>query len=1026
MMTWARMMGWVSLAVSDFRSVTDAELRSACEAAERNYRMACSGGDEQTTVEAALDYIHAAYLVPGTGMELLAPFTHVVRVMDSQPSWWSREFTDPVLWAYKWVVRSALSTPDVALTDIGRLIDGMERRYQEHGQSLRPVVKMRMVFAEECYGSGAAAEFFGRWQAMDTTRYCDCPECEPTLLLGWYARTGQQDVAASLALDVMSGHIEAQCMDQPQEFYACAIEPLLVQGHVREASWVQRMSFRLDQHRPSRFNLLTHAQVLARTGNFDDALAFLGQAGQKPASSPRGEAFGLAMAACALKFGPEGAPEREYWPGFVGSPRSVSGELFEAALHLGERFDARNGSTTFTDELRWVLARESLAALDEVSSPVTGQSGFAQLDADLVEADAAGTPSARSSAASDTRRSSKVAADRSFALSSVSNRAAAPEVFDALAVSDVGASCTDPGALLTQLRESVTGGSAWLASYRMAKQWLEHAQEDFAEDLPAGLAPSSAEGESTDVFDYVDGREPVSESRAISYSREGAYLDCFAFFFDRDPDIAGRAEETAVELDIPAVLAASEIIRFCGLKTPTPELLSRIADRVSDVDLLADKELSPMVLALLYRRLHQWGLEEVPEELVLSVGEELGATARGRCSRLLITLETDLSQASDLYTQLEVEARSTGHSADILYQFCTTAAIGAWASQDSLATLDWLKRAHGLLRQATVVEFVQHNVELQVRASEMWPSAADALADYVVSACRHGALLSPKFVLPLVGRAAGTLHAAGRNLDLVELGEAAVATVDYQTEDDTFMEKRVRDEFLLQVHEQIVAAAHSLHEYRTALHHAERACASDSKDPFVWLIYSLEASDNDNSIELARRLTRACELCWEARDAVSAVEHLPGLVVAVHAADGSGPAEAVAQEWQDRIESIAEHLDSQLKSLADVRVSTAWATLKDAQKAHSEAIGWRNKAVQAAEVSGQPGEMVASLSLLASSYCAAERFADAESVLEKLGERFPDSPTTPELRMAVSQLAHYLSSSGRGAQADVLMDRYGL
>lgn len=966
---------------------TQAELRAASAEAERAYREACADGDEQTVAETGLEYIHACYVVHDSGTELLAPFTRVVRIMDTAPPWWSNEHTSAVLWAYKWVVRALMSDPDVSLDGVEKLLAGMERRYVEHGRSLRPVVKMQMILARESRGLEPAADLFDQWRGMDRTELCDCEECEPTLLVRWYFDTGRLDEAVSLALEVMNRHGESQCMDQPQEFYAEALEPLLVAGRDAEASWVQRMGHRLDRRQPSRSNFLTHGQVLARSGNSADALTLLRLAATEPSLSPRSQASDLAVAANILRWQDAAGPVDEYWPGLVGQPHAVSDQLVDKALAIASRFDERNGSSTASDRINEIVARGELPKLS-FSSVAAPPVSFDFESLSVVDSDTAATETKDLGVSGDGGVPDSFSDDSM--VSSLRSSGVPRQLNVDLAFAGRGYDVVDAGSAWSDLRQSMFEDGSCLRTNTIAAGWIEFSDAEASKD------------------------QVCTES--------GALLDCLAFFPGPEDTpspstrFLERAEATAKKLELTAVLRFVELMQLCLVDKPDETQQRRVYELASDADLADCQELASVGLGFAYRRAQSWSRGELGADLMLAFEEALSRSATGQVGYLQVQLELRLDDAEEIFEQFQTVVEDAGHRAERLFKFCTMVALGHWTRKEYGQMQPWVARSTQYLSSISVPGMLLPAMELQFRLYDASESRQDGAADFLINACRHLAVISPEALRFAVSGVAICLRNSGFYLDLVELGEAALAVSGGDSQEERDQVTMLRGEVGL--------ACAELGEMSTAVGYAKLACEAGIEHPQVWSLYALEFWRSDDSVGLVRVLSRCAELFWEHEAYLPALDHTTDLAVAIVNADGVVRAETVTDDWEARVEALPAELDSQVLSLAESRIAMMRTAAYLAAENFEEALRCAELYSVKASVCGHAEELVAADLFEAESLWGLDQRALAEEKLQALFDKFPEGPRTEYFDRAVSMLMHILSSTGRVGEAEEFGERF--
>lgn len=966
--------------MSEVQSVpSQAEFRARASEAERNYHAACADGDLEAITEAAFDYTEALYYVVDAGLESMAPFTKLVRIMDSAPAWWHEWHTHSVLWRYKWVVQAAQKDPRIPLATIEELLAGMERRYLQHGASLRPVLKCRAESLLMGCGSDSADPVFEQWQSLERSELCDCVDCEPQALLTWHVLTGKHSEASSLMRSAMERHGEISCFDQPQDFYAIGVEPLMLTEDVETASWVQRMGHRLDVRQPTRHNFLRHGHVLARSGAGDAALAMLSLAADHADRNPLEEAENLARAAGILGC-VDGDTVGEFWPGFVGTAGVVSESLAERGLEIAAAFDERNGNAVVSGRIQEMISASELVALPNVRvlSPAKMSAVLAAREADPGEQAELG----------DT-------GDHHGALSSgqVSAR-----VREAVSFSRVGYSVVDAETTLADFRADLDKHDSVLTSLTILGAWSRFVEED---DRGATEADTAA----------------------------GARLTCLLYRLSAevqphvDLPALDRVADTAERLHLGAVSRFVQVSRLVdsAMSQDPPRFddaaLASLLEAAQDSTFVGDIELAPIALGPVYGLVSQGPDGEARTALDGALVEALSTTGRGKWSLAAAHRDHPVASFQQRFEDASPLLAGTVYSDDVAFAYCLDSFASAWLVEDMDAVRLWMGRAFELVGAVSSVRLLDWAFGLAVRFDSAIGERRETTASFLVAVARQIAVVKPRILIVFIGGLARVLIAVDRYLDLLELAELALAEVRDVGDGER--------ELKIDAYGAAALSCRALREVDTAIRYAELACELDSEDPRLWLLYSWKFRDEDDSLGQAKALRRAAGLFWADEAVVHACSCVGQLVDAVHEADGFDAADAVIDEWTAQLESLAPGLDAREAAIGRCLLLVARSSLAfDDDRYDASLVAARALLAEAEGIDLVP-EITRGYWFICRSLWLADRTDEAVATLVELFGRFPESPQDEDFDSCVSLYMRYLMSEGRTREAEELTARYG-
>ncbi|HEY4220027.1 MAG TPA: hypothetical protein VGO62_01765, partial [Myxococcota bacterium] len=134
---------------------------------EEAVRLADSENDDKLSYDARMRLLPAAVFSGDTDKMLIA-FAWCVAHYEANPGKYS-EFN--ILWYSKWAALEAPRLPSVPRARIGQILDDTERRYRDHGVSLRPVFQQRHYAAIELGDLDDAARNYEKWWAEQRDSY---------------------------------------------------------------------------------------------------------------------------------------------------------------------------------------------------------------------------------------------------------------------------------------------------------------------------------------------------------------------------------------------------------------------------------------------------------------------------------------------------------------------------------------------------------------------------------------------------------------------------------------------------------------------------------------------------------------------------------------------------------------------------------------------------------------------------------------------------------------------------------------
>ncbi|MFE4262970.1 tetratricopeptide repeat protein [Streptomyces sp. NPDC056883] len=349
-----------------------AENRQAPGGAARNaHAEALSAAAEATgdrpLFRAALDNLINAYLYSSESPKMLVPFARLLQEYDKDPGAFDEWDAHSLFWQFKWIASAIGHSPEIPLESATGWLDEMERRYRIAGYSERPVREAELWLADATADDERAGRAYARWQAADRDDMSDCHACELNSQGHYAMLRGDDAEALEVWRPVLSG--EQTCAEEPHRILATSLLPLVRLGRFDEARSAHLRGYRLARDKESLLpSVGRHIEFCALTGNESRGLEILAEhaAHVAPLANLSDQlAFHGGILVLLRRLTELGHGQSPAVP-YEGSPRTVS-ELYEAlragSLEIARRFDARNGSTRFSERF---LARIGEAPLTAV------------------------------------------------------------------------------------------------------------------------------------------------------------------------------------------------------------------------------------------------------------------------------------------------------------------------------------------------------------------------------------------------------------------------------------------------------------------------------------------------------------------------------------------------------------------------------------------------------------------------------------------------------------------------------------
>ncbi|ADG73298.1 tetratricopeptide TPR_4 [Cellulomonas flavigena DSM 20109] len=332
--------------------------RSRTQLVEEAVRAAEDVGDAVLLTQARLD-LHEACHLGGERRKSLLPFSQVLRDYDAATHHFSRALTDRVLWQSKWAASTLTGFPEVPLGHTEQLLEAMEARARAAGHGVQAVAWSRVNLTWRVHGAAAAQEQFRRWRTLPRDATSDCLACELSATAELLHDLGDDEAGLEVSARVRCRDVT--CDTQPQRALGAALLPLVRTGRLAEAADHHRRCLSGVRGRSlSHMVLAQNLLFLALTGNEARGVELL----QSQIAAIDVITYQLEAAVARLL---SGATARTgdgivltLSDGEQMSAEDLARRSVDAARREGEKFDARNGTTTVSERIEQVLAASPL------------------------------------------------------------------------------------------------------------------------------------------------------------------------------------------------------------------------------------------------------------------------------------------------------------------------------------------------------------------------------------------------------------------------------------------------------------------------------------------------------------------------------------------------------------------------------------------------------------------------------------------------------------------------------------------
>ncbi|MFF3666041.1 hypothetical protein [Microtetraspora malaysiensis] len=286
-------------------------------------------------------------------------FGRLLRILDDFPDQLGEQ-ADMIHWQLKWMTYNLLTSPTVPLETTYRWLDELQGRYRQLGYSTRPILALRSRLAGDLGDHRAASAAMEASLSAPRDEMADCDACERNGWGTWRADMGDDAGALEHWAPLIDG--ERSCAEEPHRVLAKALLPLVRTGRLDDARGAYLRGYPMVRRDGNlRSSVGYHIEFCALTGNEARGLEILTEH-TSWLTGPHGELsqqLGFLSGAVVLlrrlaALGHGDLP--------VGG-RSVDELLAPLEREIADvcaRYDARNGSTVFSERVAARLARDPL------------------------------------------------------------------------------------------------------------------------------------------------------------------------------------------------------------------------------------------------------------------------------------------------------------------------------------------------------------------------------------------------------------------------------------------------------------------------------------------------------------------------------------------------------------------------------------------------------------------------------------------------------------------------------------------
>jgi hypothetical protein len=206
---------------------------------EQAIRRADASGDTHAGYDARMELVETSTF-GGYPAKALTAFSWCLAKVDENP--YEFDLLE-LLWSYKWILTGMSCFPQVSRDQIKQMEDDLERRYREHGISLRGVHVKRMSNALALGDVHAAIQHHKKLLKSKRDLLSDCEACERSGEVRLLICSGDDQRALVKAEPILSGDLS--CATIPHSTYGLILQPLVRLGREEEAIQYHRKGYRM-------------------------------------------------------------------------------------------------------------------------------------------------------------------------------------------------------------------------------------------------------------------------------------------------------------------------------------------------------------------------------------------------------------------------------------------------------------------------------------------------------------------------------------------------------------------------------------------------------------------------------------------------------------------------------------------------------------------------------------------------------------------------------------------------------------
>lgn len=334
------------------------EGRAKTQSLESVAEQAKAAGDRALEAE-ALIHLSYAYGYSSERDRIPVSVGALLQLLDTFPAEVGG-YTHQIFWLLKWMTSGLYRNPAVPLATVDKWLDEFDRRYRQHGYSLRPVLAFRSNLAGHLGDREAQSAHMEASIAAPRDDMSDCQACEPSNWGSWRVDLDDDEGALRHWAPVIAG--EQTCTEEPHWVLARALLPLVRLGRTDEARSAFLRGYPLARHDISLMDAVgQHIEFCALTGNEPRGLEIFTEhatwLGETQVDRDTRLSFVTAVAVLTGRLTALGHAGLSLGAGTVADlGQALRAEITE----LCAAYDTRNGNRAVSDRVATRLARPPL------------------------------------------------------------------------------------------------------------------------------------------------------------------------------------------------------------------------------------------------------------------------------------------------------------------------------------------------------------------------------------------------------------------------------------------------------------------------------------------------------------------------------------------------------------------------------------------------------------------------------------------------------------------------------------------